>query len=51
MSVQQNFKARPSDVLLASSPKSGTTWLKALLFALLNRNANEETYKQVSLEN
>ncbi|KAK1296386.1 Cytosolic sulfotransferase 12 [Acorus calamus] len=38
MSVQDNFKARLSDILIASSPRSGTTWLKALVFALLNRN-------------
>ncbi|KAK1296381.1 Cytosolic sulfotransferase 15 [Acorus calamus] len=38
MSVQDNFKARLSDILIASSPRSGTTWLKALVFTLLNRN-------------
>ncbi|KAK1258811.1 Cytosolic sulfotransferase 16 [Acorus gramineus] len=47
MSVQDNFKAHPSDVLIASFPKSGTTWLKALVFALLNRSTGDQTSKQV----
>ncbi|KAK1258880.1 Cytosolic sulfotransferase 16 [Acorus gramineus] len=46
MSVQDNFKAHPSDVLIASFPKSGTTWLKALVFALLNRSTGDQTSKQ-----
>nr|GMD34063.1 flavonol sulfotransferase-like [Ipomoea batatas] len=37
LALQQHFKAHPNDVLLASFPKSGTTWLKALLFSIVNR--------------
>ncbi|XP_062099668.1 cytosolic sulfotransferase 7-like [Humulus lupulus] len=37
ISFQTQFEARDDDILLASCPKSGTTWLKSLVFAIVNR--------------
>ncbi|MED6126026.1 hypothetical protein PIB30_074407 [Stylosanthes scabra] len=37
LSCQKHFNALNSDVIMVTTPKSGTTWLKAWTFALLNR--------------
>ncbi|XP_028777006.1 cytosolic sulfotransferase 15-like [Neltuma alba] len=37
-SFQKHFQAKDTDIIIASLPKSGTTWLKALTFATVNRS-------------
>lgn len=37
VNCQKHFQAQDTDILLVTTPKSGTTWLKAILFSLVNR--------------
>ncbi|KAB1212354.1 Cytosolic sulfotransferase 11 [Morella rubra] len=37
ISFHKHFQAHDTDILLVTSPKVGTTWLKSILFSLLNR--------------
>lgn len=42
---QKHFEAQHSDVFVATNPKCGTTWLKAITFALLHRKRHTSTSK------
>lgn len=46
LSIQRNFQANHSDILLATAPKTGTTWLKAFIFALMNRSRYSTNSKE-----
>ncbi|CAI9756141.1 unnamed protein product [Fraxinus pennsylvanica] len=37
ITLQKHFLARNSDIILVTHPKSGTMWLKAIMFTLVNR--------------
>ncbi|KAF9588969.1 hypothetical protein IFM89_017648 [Coptis chinensis] len=42
LSFQSHFEACDDDVIIASPPKAGTTWLKALLYCIMNGCKNDD---------
>ncbi|CAF1696481.1 cytosolic sulfotransferase 1-like [Brassica napus] len=44
ISFQKHFQPQDTDIILASTPKSGTTWLKALTVALLERSKHHDDH-------
>ncbi|XP_042006033.1 cytosolic sulfotransferase 5-like [Salvia splendens] len=40
--VINNYKPLPNDVILVTFPKSGTTWLKSILYSILNRSSRHK---------
>ncbi|XP_039159570.1 cytosolic sulfotransferase 14 [Eucalyptus grandis] len=38
VACQRHFKAKDKDIVVASTPKSGTTWLMAIAFSIVNRS-------------
>ncbi|XP_038686597.1 flavonol sulfotransferase-like [Tripterygium wilfordii] len=50
MYAQDHYHPLPSDVIVSSAPKSGTTWLKALTFSIVNRcHSNDDDFSETSL--
>ncbi|XP_024008789.1 cytosolic sulfotransferase 1 isoform X2 [Eutrema salsugineum] len=43
VNFQRNFQPQDTDIILASFPKSGTTWLKALTVALFERSKHRSS--------
>ncbi|KAG6406497.1 hypothetical protein SASPL_134100 [Salvia splendens] len=40
--VINHYNPLPSDVILVTSPKTGTTWLKSVLYSILNRSSKHK---------
>ncbi|CAG7904133.1 unnamed protein product, partial [Brassica rapa] len=49
LNFQKGFKPQETDIILASFPKSGTTWLKALTIALFERFNNTSSFHPLHL--
>ncbi|KAK8604613.1 hypothetical protein V6N13_099547 [Hibiscus sabdariffa] len=43
VSAQQQFQAQPTDIMLCNLPKTGTTWLKSLIFSIITRASFQDS--------
>ncbi|KAJ4870007.1 Cytosolic sulfotransferase 7 [Raphanus sativus] len=48
LNFQRGFKPQETDIIISSLPKSGTTWLKALTVALLERSKHSTNHPLLS---
>ena len=51
LACQKHFQAHDSDIYLVTTPKSGTTWLKAILFSLIKRGEHNPQDHPLLTEN
>ncbi|KAG7598508.1 Sulfotransferase domain [Arabidopsis suecica] len=51
LNFQRGFEPQDTDIIIASFPKAGTTWLKALTVALLERSKHSSDAHPLRLDN
>ncbi|KAK1387249.1 Sulfotransferase [Heracleum sosnowskyi] len=40
INFQKHFKPRENDIFIVTTPKAGTTWMRGIIYALMNREAH-----------
>ncbi|KAK1571420.1 hypothetical protein Q3G72_027749 [Acer saccharum] len=48
ISSRRHFEAQDSDIIVITYPKSGTTWLKALTYAIVHRSRNYAIFDSIN---
>jgi estrone sulfotransferase len=48
--IKEHYKPRSDDIILATYPKCGTTWLKALAFAITTRSRRRHTFSAAAAD-
>ncbi|KAL9237879.1 hypothetical protein vseg_012376 [Gypsophila vaccaria] len=51
LTFERHFQARDTDLFITSFPKCGTTWLKSLLFAIVNRGQHSDDLSPLLVNN